>query len=272
MSASPGPIRSLLDLGGRAAVVTGGSTGMGRAIAAALAEFGADVAFQYSAKADAAVGEADAAAAAVQELGAFGHRAVALEGDLAEAGAPAWLASEAVGRLGRVDIVVLCAAIHERVQWDRMPPEQFDREVAVNLRSTIELLSRLVPPMAARGWGRVLGIGSTTQMSPRHDLSLYCALKSGQENLMRNLAKIHAREGVTFNTLAPGLVVTPRNKHRRVDAADWNRIVAAENPMGRAGRPEEIAALAVVLCAPASSYITGANIWADGGAHIPMQP
>ncbi|MCM0019722.1 MAG: SDR family oxidoreductase [Tagaea sp.] len=125
--------------------------------------------------------------------------------------------------------------------------------------------------MAARGWGRVLGIGSTTQNSPRPDLSLYCALKSAQENLMRNLAKIHARSGVTFNTLSPGLVVTPRNRHRRADAAEWARIVESENPMGRAGQPHEVAGLALLLCGEASGFITGTNIWVDGGAHMPMQ-
>jgi NAD(P)-dependent dehydrogenase (short-subunit alcohol dehydrogenase family) len=267
----PGSIRSHFDLDGRNALVTGASTGMGRAIAIALAEFGANVAIQYNADADRAVSEAAAASGVVATVQAFGRRGLAIDADLSRLDAVPEVWSAAVGFLGKIDIVVVNAAIHARARWDQIDPEQFERELTFNLKGTFALLALAVPPMVERNWGRVLGIGSTTQMSPRPDLSLYCALKSAQENFMRNLAKMHARSGVTFNTLSPGLVITPRNLSRRANQEEWKRAVDSENPMGRAGQPEEVAGLAVLLCSKASSFMTGTNIWVDGGAHMPMQ-
>lgn len=118
------------------------------------------------------------------------------------------------------------------------------------------------------GWGRILTIGSINQTRPEPTLAIYAALKSALHNLGINLARQLAPHGVTVNNLSPGLVATARNTWRRVDAGQWQTIERNANPMGRAGRPEEMAGAALLLCSDAGSFITGADLQATGGAHL----
>jgi NAD(P)-dependent dehydrogenase (short-subunit alcohol dehydrogenase family) len=122
--------------------------------------------------------------------------------------------------------------------------------------------------MKARGWGRVLTIGSINETRPEGELSIYAALKSAQHNLAINLARQYAPFGVTINNLSPGLIATERNKWRRVDANAWAAIERDSSPMGRAGTPEEMAGAALLLCSEAGSFITGADLQATGGRHL----
>jgi NAD(P)-dependent dehydrogenase (short-subunit alcohol dehydrogenase family) len=122
--------------------------------------------------------------------------------------------------------------------------------------------------MKARGWGRVLTLGSINETRPEPVLSIYAALKSAQHNLAINLARQYAPFGVTVNNLSPGLIATERNAWRRVDAGEWAGIERAANPMNRAGTPEEMAGAALLLCSDAGSFITGADLQATGGKHL----
>ena len=241
---------------------------MGRAIAIGLAEAGADLAIQAAPAADAALGLDDAAEQTRRAIVALSQRCEVIAADFAEPGAAAKTVAEAEAALGRVDILVICASIQARRKFADVTPDDIARQVAINFTATIEVLQAAVPGMAARGWGRVLAIGSVNETRPDAELSVYAALKTAQHNLIINLARQYAARGVVLNTIAPGLVATERNRWRRQDAADWARIQREANPMQRAGEPEEIVGAALLLCSEAASFLTGANLQMTGGSHL----
>lgn len=261
-------LASRFSMRGRRALVTGGSVSIGRAIARAFADAGADVAIHHSMAADVAFGQPDAAADTAREIRALGARAAVIEADFERAGEARRTVRAALEALGGLDVLVVCASIQYRTPFDAVTPEQVERQIQINFRASIELLQAALPPMKTRGWGRVLTIGSINQTRPEAELSVYAALKSAQHNLAINLARQYAPFGVTVNNLSPGLIATERNRWRRADAAQWADIERNSSPMGRAGTPEEMAGAAVLLCSEAGSFITGADLQATGGRHL----
>jgi NAD(P)-dependent dehydrogenase (short-subunit alcohol dehydrogenase family) len=255
-------------MAGRNALVTGGSVSIGRSIALAFADAGADVAIHRAAAADAAFGQPDAARDTAARIVAAGRRAPIIEADFAHPGEATRAVNDARAALGSVDVLVVCASIQYRIPFDELTDEQIERQIQVNFRATIELLRAALPPMKERRWGRVLTLGSINQTRPEPVLSVYAALKSAQHNLAINLAREYAPHGVTVNNLSPGLVATERNRWRREDAEAWRDIERGSCPMQRAGTPEEMAGAAVLLCSEAGSYITGADLQATGGRHL----
>lgn len=255
-------------LEGRCALVTGGAMSMGRAIAVGLAEAGADVAVQTAPGADAALGLADAAEQTRAAITSLSRRCPVITADFIEPGAAARTVKEAETALGRIDVLVICASIQARQPFAAIGQHEIDRQVAINFTATVELLQAALPGMAARGWGRILAIGSVNETRPDPELAVYAALKTAQHNLIINLARQYAGRGVVLNTIAPGLIATERNRWRRQDAADWARIQQAANPMHRAGTPEEIVGAALLLCSEAASFTTGANLEMTGGGHL----
>jgi NAD(P)-dependent dehydrogenase (short-subunit alcohol dehydrogenase family) len=204
----------------------------------------------------------------MEAIRARGGRAALIEADFEQAGEARRTVQAAADLLGGVDVLVLCASIQYRTPFDEVTPEQVERQIQINFRASVELLQAALPPMKARGWGRVLTIGSVNQTRPEPVLAVYAALKSAQHNLAINLARQYAPFGVTVNNLSPGLVATERNRWRRVDAAQWAQIERDSSPMGRAGTPEEMAGAALLLCSDAGSFITGADLQATGGRHL----
>lgn len=261
-------LETLFSLKGKTALVTGGSVSIGKAIALALAQSGADVAIQSARAADAAFDLPDAAASTCREIVAMGRRGMAIDADFSVPGEARRSFVEAEAALERIDILVIAASIQRRQPFGDVAQEELLRQAQVNFFSTVELLQAAVAPMAARGWGRVLSIGSINQDRPDPELSVYAALKAAQFNLICNLARQYAPSGVTLNTLSPGLVATERNRWRREDADEWAAIQNDANPMGRAGRPEDMLGAALLLCSAASSFITGANVEATGGSQL----
>jgi NAD(P)-dependent dehydrogenase (short-subunit alcohol dehydrogenase family) len=255
-------------MAGRRALVTGASMSIGRAIALALAEAGADIAVHHAAAADRAMGLPNAAADTVRAIAGLGRRAEPLDANLTEQSAGRRLVSAAETALGPLDVLVICASVQARMAFQDITVEEVERETRVNLLATIDLLQAVLPGMRTRGWGRVLAIGSVNQVRPEPELALYAALKSAQHNLIINLARQYAPYGVTLNTLSPGLVATERNRWRRADEAQWAAIQRTANPMGRAGTPEEMAGAALLLCSDAGAFITGAELHATGGGHL----
>lgn len=165
-------------------------------------------------------------------------------------------------------MLVVCASVQQREAFVDISAEQRERQTRINFHASVELMQTAVIGMQARGWGRILTIGSINQTRPDAELAIYAALKSAQLNLAINLARQVAAHGVTVNNLSPDLIATARNAWRRVDAAQWQAIQARANPMGRAGLPEEMAGAALLLCSEAGSFITGADLQATGGAHL----
>ena len=259
---------SLFSVEGRRALVTGGSVSIGRAVALALGEAGADVAIQYSPAADAAFAMPDASEATRSEIAALGRKAVCVAAEFGSPGEAGRCVRDAQAALGSIDILVIAASVQSRQEFGEVTPDAIARQIAVNFSATVELLQAALPDMARRGWGRVLSIGSVNQIRPEPQLAIYAAQKAAQANLVANLARQYAFCGVTLNTLSPGLVSTERNRLRRQDAAAWAQIQQRANPMGRAGTTDEMAGAALLLCSDASSFITGADLQATGGGHL----
>jgi len=255
---------------GRRALVTGASLSIGRSLALGFADHGADVAVHYCAAADEAFGQPDAAQETLAAVITRGVRGCLVECDLAPAGAARQVVGEATTKLGGVDILVVCASVQSRTPFFDITCDEMQRQFDINFRATVELLQAALPPMKARGWGRVLTIGSINQVRPEPELAIYAALKCAQYNLCINLARQYAPFNVMINNLSPGLVATERNRWRRQDADAWRDIQArSAAPMGRAGQPDEMVGAALLLCSNAASYIAGTDVMITGGGHLP---
>jgi glucose 1-dehydrogenase len=247
-------------LDGRRALVTGAPRGIGKSIALGLAECGADVVINYATSRE--LGEQAAA-----EAREYGVRAVAIQAELGKAGEAQRLFDQSLNALGSIDILVHNASVQYRTVWDDIPPEEFDHQIAVNLKAMVELTQLAVPPMCERGWGRVLMIGSVQQAKPHPEMWVYAGTKHAQLNMSRNLALRVAQYGVTVNNLAPGAIETFRNQETLSDPEMVARI-NARIPLRRVGQPDDCAAAALLLCSDAGKYITGADLFVDGGLGI----
>jgi NAD(P)-dependent dehydrogenase (short-subunit alcohol dehydrogenase family) len=247
-------------LDGRRALVTGAPRGIGRSIALALAECGADMVVNYATSQR--LGE-EAAAEARQH----GVRAFAVQAELGKPGAARHLFERSVEALGGIDILVHNASVQYRTAWDQIPANELEHQLAVNLTAMVELTQLAVPPMCERRWGRVLMVGSVQQAKPHPEMWIYAGTKHAQLNMSRNLALRVAQYGVTVNNLAPGAIDTFRNQEVLSDPENVAQM-NARIPLGRVGQPDDCAAAALLLCSDAGRYITGADLFVDGGLGI----
>lgn len=244
-------------LTGRVALVTGARREIGRAIAQALAGAGAAVAVHHAGTTE----ETADAAAVVQAIEAMGGTAAAFGQDFTQDDAGAHLAA-AVTAWSPIDILVLNASIELPEDFQTISRDHFDRQIAVNLRTTMELLQTLIPPMAERGWGRVVTIGSVQQERPHPAMFVYAGTKAAQLNWSRSLARQYGGRGVTVNNLAPGAILTARNRDQM---ATEGEALAQRIPAGRLGAPDDLVGAAMLLCSDAGRYINGVNLFVDGG-------
>ncbi len=251
---------SLFDLTGRKALVTGARRGIGRAIALALAAQGAEIAVHHAGTED----EQRDAAAVVEEIRRGGGVASAFAGDFSASGAGTQLAQTVSSELGPIDILVLNASIELLEDYENISDETFDRQITINLKAPLELVQGLLPGMKARGWGRVLAIGSIQQLRSHPQMLVYAGTKSAQLNWVRNLARHVGVGGVTVNNLAPGAIWTARNDNRMSDPTIRQQ-VEQRIPLGRLGKAEDLVGAALLLCSDAGAYINGANLFVDGG-------
>jgi gluconate 5-dehydrogenase len=248
-------LRDLFGLDGRVALVTGGSSGIGRAIAVALAGAGAHVLV--------AARTTGRVEATVQELREGGGSAAGIVADLATRDGARRLADEA----DDVDILVSSAGINLRPPMPELDEDTWDRTMAVNLDAPFVLGQRLAPGMAARGYGRLIHISSQQARRPFADSGAYGVSKAALEALARSQAEAWSPHGVTANTLVPGFVPTPLNRRLGSDPAAVAAL-AARTLVGRNGRAEDFAGAAVFLAGPASAYVTGQTIAVDGGFSV----
>ena len=240
------------DLAGKVALVTGGSRGIGRAIALVLAEAGAAVAVNCRERADAAAGVA-------REIEAKGGRAVVVQADVSVAAEVTELVAAVAKELGAVDILVNNAGISEPCPIEELSEALFERTLAVNLKSAFLCTQAVLPGMRARGFGRIVNISSGAARGAGVVGVHYNASKAGMEGMTRGYAARVVKDGVTVNAVAPSLIATEMIKpHRRDNAA---RI-----PLGRLGMVDEVAS--VVLMVVGNPYITGQTIAANGGMHF----
>jgi NAD(P)-dependent dehydrogenase (short-subunit alcohol dehydrogenase family) len=254
----------LFSLDGRRALVTGANSGIGRAIALGLAAHGADLILHH-------FGGGEHAATLRDEAVAQGRDAAILEADFTQPGAAEKLTKGLLLEERPVDILIANAALERRAPWTEVTPEFLEAHVAANVASLLTLTQGLVPPMAERGWGRVVAMGSVMAQRPRAETVVYAALKSAQLTAVRAIAREVAGRGVTMNVVSPGAIETERTAERYADPA-FRSAVVAKIPAGRAGRPEDLVGAVVLLCSDAGSYITGADIPVNGGWTIGDAP
>jgi gluconate 5-dehydrogenase len=252
-------LSDLFSLDGRVAVVTGGSSGIGRAIAGALARAGASVVTVARGK--------EQLQATVGELTAEGGRAGWVAADLGSREGVRAAAEEAAGVFGEPDILVNSAGINLRPPMSELGEDVWDTTLAVNLRAPFLLGQRFGPGMAERGFGRIIHITSQQAHRAFVQSGAYGVSKGALESLARSQAEAWSPYGVTVNTLVPGFVMTPLNRRLSSDP-DKVAALAARTMIGRNGLAEDFEGAAVFLASRASAYLTGQSVFVDGGLSV----
>ncbi|TVQ29574.1 MAG: SDR family oxidoreductase [Geminicoccaceae bacterium] len=246
-------------LAGRVALVTGGANGLGRATSAALAEKGCAVAVLDW--------NGEAAVEAARALAAAGAKSHAVVADVADGAAAEAAFREVEARLGPVDVLVNNAGImpQERVPHHAQPFANFEAMLRIHVDGTARFCHLAVPSMRERGFGRIVNLASALSVQGAPYRLGYVTAKTALVGLTRGLAIENARFGITVNAIAPGYVLT--DVHRRAIAIGKldHDLYAERTPLGRWGRPEEIARVIAFLAEPASEFVTGALWPVDGG-------
>lgn len=249
-------MKELFDLSGRRALITGSSRGIGKGIAMALADAGAEVLVHASRK-------SERLQSTVDEIKSNGGNAVGFAADLSCDEQTA----ELIESIKNVDVLILNASVQAYQNVEEFSNEEFDREYKVNLKASFQLIQGFVHGMKERGHGRIIFIGSVNQYKPAYRLSIYSTTKAAQVNLMLNCAKEYARFGITANNIAPGVIVTDRNSKILSDD-NFRQDILNMVPAGRFGNLNDCAGLALLLSSDAGSYITGADIPVAGGMQL----
>ncbi len=248
----------------RAALVTGAASGIGVATATALARNGADVAVTYFA------GDPYDVATVVAAVQAEGRRCVAIECDVASTPAVDAAVAGTVAAFGRIDIVVANAGIARVVPSHELDDERWAQLLNVDLAGVFRCFRAALPHMRAAGWGRLLATSSIAgAFLGWAEHVHYTAAKAGIVGLVRSLAVEVAREGITVNAVAPGVIETPQSSDPvNSMGPELLRSFAANVPVGRVGRPEDVAALFAYLASEEAAYLTGQTILIDGGVSL----
>lgn len=236
------------DLKAHVALVTGGSRGIGAAIVRRLAEAGAVVAINYRKQADAA----DRLAAMINEAGG---RAIAIAADVSQAESVATMFERVASEIGPVDILVNNAGVAITRKIDDLTEADFDRTIAVNLKSVFLCTQAALPAMRRKRWGRIVNISSGAARGAGAIGPHYNASKAGVEGLTRGYAARLVKEGITVNAVAPSLIET--------DMMKGSKELAARIPLGRLGTPDEVAQAVMLLIG--NGYMTGQTIAMSGG-------
>jgi NAD(P)-dependent dehydrogenase (short-subunit alcohol dehydrogenase family) len=248
---------SLFDLSGRVALVTGGSKGLGKAMARGFAEAGADVIISSR--------HENELRAALDEIGqGTNGRREFIVADMTDRNDVKRLADESLKRLGRVDIVVNNAGGNTPQPIDKITDTDWDRVIELNLTSCMALTRALAPQMKERRWGRIIHISSIMALASKEGRNAYSATKAALIGMARASALDLGRDNITVNCIAPGPFLTdlPGN----LLSAEEKKVFADRTALGRWGDPRELAGPALLLASEAGSYITGAVLVVDGGS------
>lgn len=250
------PMLDSLRLDGKVAIVTGASRGLGRVMALALAEAGADVALAARSKPD--------LEETAHQVEALGRRALVVPTDVTLFSAVEALVAQTVRDLGRLDIVVNNSGVGQHAPLAEMDPADWQRVVEVNLTGVFNGCRAAAPHLIAQKSGKIINVASVLAQIGLPGYTAYAASKGGVVALTRTLAVEWARHNVQVNALAPGWFVTSMNERAFADPKIRERILR-DIPLRRTGRLEEIGPIAVYLASSASDYMTGQTIFLDGG-------
>jgi 3-oxoacyl-[acyl-carrier protein] reductase len=247
-----------MELEGKAAIVTGGTRGIGRAIALDLAANGADVALNYR-KSD------DLAVELAETIRGMGRRALAIQADVSSYDEAQAMVRTVLDKFGRLDILVNNAGMNwDGVVW-KMAEEQWDRVIEVDLKGTFNYTRAIAPVFREQGGGKIVNITSINGLRGKFGQSNYSAAKAGVIGFTKACARELGRYSVNVNAVAPGLIETEMVKA----APETVREMAlAEIVLGRLGLPEEVAHVVTFLCTEKARHITGQVIQVDGGQYI----
>ena len=239
----------------RLALVTGGSRGIGRAIALTLGKNGCDIAVNYNAS-------AEAAEALCEELAALGARASAFRADVSDRTQVEALFKAVEAGMGPVEILVNNAGITRDNLLMRMKPEEWDAVLAANLSSAFYCTKEAVRDMARARWGRIINLASVVGLIGNAGQANYSASKAGLIGFTKSVAREYAARGITVNAIAPGFIDTSMTA---VLKEDVKAAITTQIPMGAIGTPEDVARAAAFFASEGSSYITGQVLAVDGG-------
>ena len=256
----PTDLKAAFSLAGRRALVTGSARGIGRAIALALAEYGATVAVH-------GIKPSDALVRTLSEVRALSPRSAMVMGDLADAGAAAEIVAAADRLIGAPDILVANASVQLRCPWLEVTSEEALLQMQVNFHASLQLIQAAVPAMRQQGWGRIVTVGSVQERRPHPDMIVYAASKAALENLVRNLAKQIGPDGITINNLCPGVFATDRNTDVLTNPT-YAEQVRSRIPVRDFAQPQDAAGAALLFCSEAGRYITGSTLCVDGGMSV----
>lgn len=243
------------DLTGKCAVVTGGSKGLGRAIADALAQAGANVAIVSRTPAD--------LQRAADELCAHGRRVLPVPADVTDEASIQAMVQQVVDQFGQIDILVNNAGIGDTAAVAEMETAYWDQVMSVNLRGPMLCCKHVGPHMIGRRSGKIINVASVMAMRVARYMSAYCASKAAIVQFTRALALEWIRHNVQVNALCPGYFLTDMNAE--FFASERGKQFIAALPVGRLGEPRELQGAAVFLASDAASYVTGAALYVDGG-------
>jgi NAD(P)-dependent dehydrogenase (short-subunit alcohol dehydrogenase family) len=246
---------SPVSLSGRVAVVLGGTSGIGRAIALALAEAGADVV--------ASARRANLVESVAGEIEDRGRRTLRMSADVSSRASLVALRDACLARLGRLDILVSAAAVTKRLPSMDMPDADWRRIIDTNLTGTLHACQVFGAPMLEQRAGRIITIASLASMVGFFEVAAYTASKAAVAGLTRALAVEWAPKGVTVNAVAPGIIRTDLNR-ALIDSPRGHELLL-RTPMKRFGEPDDVAGAAVFLASDAARFITGQMIVVDGG-------
>jgi glucose 1-dehydrogenase len=257
--------RILRGLEGKNVLVTGGTSGIGQAIAVRFAEYGANVAINYRSRPEEAAETEEQVQACAAKVRQTGVRDVLVQGDVSKEDDVVSMVADTVDRLGGIDVLINNAGIQISRPSHELSAEDFDKVLAVNLRGAFlcarEAIKRFLENETP---GVVINVSSVHQLIPKPNYLGYSASKGGMQNLTRSLALEYAGKGIRVNGIGPGATITPINR-AWVDDPVKAEMVTAHIPMLRAGTADEMAGVTCFLASDDAAYITGQTIFVDGG-------